>query len=65
MDLYTYLLQYRATPHGSTGESPAEMLFNRKLRTKRLKIYVNGEADAKHEVLEEHDKEMMSQKTFR
>ena len=29
-----YLLQYRATPHPTTGKSPAEMLYNRKIRTK-------------------------------
>ena len=25
---------YRSTPHSTTGVSPAELLFNRKLRTK-------------------------------
>ena len=29
-----FLLAYRSTPHSTTGMSPAEMLFNRKLRTK-------------------------------
>ena len=33
-ELTTYLLNYRATPHATTGVSPAEMLFNRRLRTK-------------------------------
>ena len=64
MDLYTYLLQYRATPHGSTGVSPAEMLFNRKLRTKLPQIHVNGENDAKRKVRENHDKKKMSQKKY-
>lgn len=31
--LYRFLLQYRITPHTTTGKSPAELLFNRKLST--------------------------------
>lgn len=33
-ELADYLLMYRSTPHTTTGKSPAEMLFGRKLRTK-------------------------------
>ena len=33
-DLYTFLLNYRATPHSTTGVSPAEALFNRKIKTR-------------------------------
>ena len=29
-----YLLLYRSTPRSTTGVSPAELLFKRKLRTK-------------------------------
>ena len=32
--LLTYLLAYRSMPHNTTGISPAELLFGRKLRTK-------------------------------
>ena len=32
--LNRFLLKYRATPHLTTGRSPAEMPFNRKIRTK-------------------------------
>ena len=31
--LYRFLRHYRATPHSTTGKSPAEMLFGRKIRT--------------------------------
>lgn len=33
-DLYRFLLNYRATPHSTTGIAPAELLFNRKIGTK-------------------------------
>ena len=32
--LYTFLLNYRATPHLTTGYPPSELLFNRSARTK-------------------------------
>ena len=37
-ELYKYLRHYRATPNSSTGKPPAELLFNRKIRT-RLPVY--------------------------
>ena len=33
-ELYSFLRNYRATPHSTTGVSPAEALFKRKLRTR-------------------------------
>lgn len=33
-----FLLAYRSTPHSTTGKSPAEMLFNRQIRTKLPEI---------------------------
>lgn len=33
-DLQDYLLMYRATPHSTTLKSPAELMFNRKIRDK-------------------------------
>ena len=33
-ELLKFLLMYRSTPHTVTGVSPAELMFNRKLRTK-------------------------------
>ena len=38
-ELYTFLLQYRATPHSTTELSPAEMLFGRKINTKLPQVY--------------------------
>ena len=34
VELRKYLRQYRNLPHNSTGRSPAELLFNRKMRGK-------------------------------
>ena len=34
LELNNYLLAYRSTPHITTGQSPAELLFGKKLSTK-------------------------------
>ena len=34
LELSKYLLAYRSTPHITTGQSPVELLFGRKLSTK-------------------------------
>ena len=34
LELNKYLLAYQSTPHTTTGQSPAELLFGRKLSTK-------------------------------
>ena len=34
LELNKYPLAYRSTPHVTTGQSPAELLFGRKLSTK-------------------------------
>ena len=33
-DINKFLLAYRSTPHSVTGVTPAELMYNRKLRTK-------------------------------
>ena len=33
-ELQKFLLAYRSTPHATTGVTPAELLFGRKIRTK-------------------------------
>ena len=33
-EIYRFLLNYRSTPHCTTGYSPAELLFNRKINNK-------------------------------
>ena len=33
-EIYTFLLHYRATEHTTTGKSPAQLLYNRQIKTK-------------------------------
>ncbi|CAC5396189.1 unnamed protein product [Mytilus coruscus] len=40
-----FLLAYRSTPHSTTGKSPAELLFNRKIRTKLPEIDAENRKD--------------------
>ena len=42
--LYKFLLNYRTTPHSTTGFAPAELLFNRKVRNK-LPQLPSGQTD--------------------
>lgn len=39
--IHRFLLHYRSTPHTTTGKSPAELLFNRKINT-RLNLLKNS-----------------------
>ena len=43
-DLNRFLLAYRSTPHSTTGKSPVELLFRRKLTTKKPEL-VNVEEE--------------------
>ena len=43
--LTTYLLAYRSTPHNTTGVSPGELLFGRKMRTKLPGLIDNAHKD--------------------
>ena len=40
--IYKYLLNYRATPHATTGKSPANVLFNREITTKFPQLVSNN-----------------------
>ena len=54
-ELYNYLLHYRGTPHSTTGRSPAELLFNRKLETKLPQIFTVKECDDLKDMRERQD----------
>ena len=55
-DLYRFLLNYRATPHSSTGVSPAELLFNRKISNK-LSDTAEEQLPGKYDVRAKNSKE--------
>ena len=61
-ELHKFLLQYRATPHLTTGRSPAEMLFNRKIRTKLPFYHKRAESVSEKRTREIHDKKKLKQK---
>ena len=60
--LHKYLMHYRATPHPTTGKSPAEMLNNRKIRTKLPQYFSNVDNKEVAEIREKHDSEKLAQK---
>ena len=61
-ELQNFLLHYRATPHLSTGRSPAEMLMNRRIRTKLPQIPQYKESPENLEARNHHDRQSMKQK---
>ena len=63
-ELHNYLLQYRATPHGTTGVSPAEMLFGRKIHTKLPQIQLPSQDIKEEEIRKRHNDKKMKQKHY-
>ena len=64
-ELYNFLLQYRATPHSTTDRTPAELLFNRKIKTK-LPILKPKTKDSPEvaKLRKHHDGKKMQQKKY-
>lgn len=44
-ELHIFLLNYQATPHATTGFSPAELLFNREIKTNLPQIVSRGDPE--------------------
>ena len=57
--IFKFLLNYRATPHSTTGKSPAELLFNRKIHTKLPELVLENDADI-HQELKKKDRKAKS-----
>ena len=65
-DMYKFLLNYRATPHTTTGFIPSELLFNRKIRTKLPQVVVSrnqSDIGSKVKAKDEQAKEKMKANT--
>ena len=62
-ELYTFLLNYRATPHSTTGFPPSELLFNRLIRTKLPQVISvqDSKKDAAVRLKDERAKSKMKQ----
>ena len=63
-ELHRFLLQYRATPHSTTDKSPAEMLFNRKIKTRLPQMNLVTDSIEQAEVRETHDRKKLQQKYY-
>ena len=58
--LYVFLLNYRATPHVTIGESPSKLLFNRMIKTKLPQLAPeNNQSDKDLRQKDEKAKEKM------
>jgi hypothetical protein len=60
-ELYTFLLNYRATPHSTTKVGPAELLFNRPIRTKIPQQVTSSKPINKHIMAKENDQQSNAQ----
>ena len=59
-----YLAAYRAAPHKTTGKSPYELMFNRKMATKIPQILGRVSKNLDAEVRQKHDENKNSQKEY-
>jgi hypothetical protein len=57
-----YLMAYRAAPHKTTGLSPYEMMFGRKMRTNLPQNLKKKGSDREEEVRARHDRKKSEQK---
>ena len=63
-ELQNYLLQYRSAPHSTTGVSPAEALFGRKLKTKLPQLPQFAETTKQKKMRDCHDARKLRQKKY-
>jgi transposase InsO family protein len=62
-DLHTFLLNYRATPHTTTGFAPSKLLFNRLVKTKLPQVATvsESEVDTAVRMKDQHAKAKMKE----
>ena len=57
-----YLMAYRAAPHKTTGKSPYEMLFGRKMKTQLPQMITSKDNDIVRQARKKHNDEKIEQK---
>ena len=57
-----YLMTYRAAPHNTTGKSPYELIFRRKMKTKLPSMKIRQDNKVEKEAREKHDERKRRQK---
>ena len=55
-ELHFFLLNYRSTPHCTTQVAPAELLFNRVIRTKIPALEITSKPLNKHKLVRRNDR---------
>ena len=63
-ELNTYLLHYRSAPHTTTGKSPAEMLFGRKIQSKLPQMYQKNDTLEISKICARHNEKKLLQKQY-
>jgi hypothetical protein len=63
-EMFKFLLNYRATPHSTTGKSPSELLYNRKIQTKLAQVTVENESSLHQEVKERDERLKKNQREY-
>ena len=63
-EINTFLLQYRSTPHSTTGKSPAELLFSHELKTKLPSTAAVLGVKTRQEIRAYHDTKKLEQKLY-
>ncbi|CAB4039890.1 PREDICTED: uncharacterized protein K02A2.6-like [Paramuricea clavata] len=63
-EMFKFLLNYRATPHSTTGKSPSGLLYNRKIKTKLPQVTVENDSSLHQEVKERDERLKKNQKEY-
>ncbi|CAB4013330.1 Transposon Tf2-9 poly [Paramuricea clavata] len=63
-EMFKFLLNYRATPHSTTGKSPSELLYNRKIQTKLPQVTVENDSSLHQEGKERDERLKKNQKEY-